>query len=222
MRSLIYKDLLLQKKMLIFAGGYGIFLFIAFNNPIFKDLIYNMGTIAVSYIMLMTAVSFDEKNNTDIIFVSLPINRRKLIFEKYFLVFISVFLGLSIMGVLGAIIKLSGIITVPRFVNINDLFFSLSSVLLLSSVYFPLYLKLGFKYSRVINLIFFLVLFFLPSWLTQYLMHNVDRTGLFARSIDAVLSIPAWMIGSILLATTLIMALISYLISVRIYMNKEF
>jgi len=209
--------------MLFFALGYGIFLFIVFNNPVFRDFKYNMGTIAVSYIMLMTAVSFDERNKTDIVFNSLPITRKKIILEKYLLIFVTVFIGLSIMSFLGLVIKFSGIIEVGRLVNINDLLFSLTSVLLLSSVYFPLYLKVGYKYSRYINLFFFLFLFFLPSWLTEFLMHNVDKSGpLVQQVIETVLAIPTPIIGSTLLVITLLLALISYIISVRIYMNKEF
>jgi len=209
--------------MLLFALGYGIFIFFAFNNPIFKDFVYNMGTIVVSYVMLMTAVSFDEKNNTDIIFISLPINRKKIILEKYLLIFVTAFFGLSIMGLLGATIKISGIIEVTRFVNINDLLFSLTSVLLLSSVYFPLYLKLGYKYSRIINIVFFMFLFFMPSWITGYIVHNVDKKGPLAQQIiETVAAIPTTIIGSTLLLITLVLALFSYIISVRVYMNKEF
>lgn len=223
MRSLIYKDLLLQKKMWFFPLGYGFFLFIVFNDPIFKDLIYNMGTVAVAYVMLMTAVSFDEKNKTDIIFISLPINKKKIVLEKYLLSFVVVFVGLGIMGFLGTIIKISGIIDVPRLINFNDLLFSLSSVLLLSSVYFPTYLKLGYKYSRYVNLAMFLMLFFLPSWLVKYLVINVDKKGPLAQRLAEVIQYtPPSMIGLPLLVMTLFVALISYLISVRIYMNKEF
>jgi ABC-2 type transport system permease protein len=222
-RSLLYKDLLLQKKMWFFPFGYGFFLFIVFNNPIFKDLIYNMGTVAVAYVMLMTAVSFDEKNSTDVILVSLPINRKKIVLEKYLLAFLVVFIGWGIMGLLGAIIKISGIIDVTRLINFNDLLFSLSSVLLLSSVYFPAYLKLGYKYSRYINLTIFLLLFFLPSWLTEYLVQNVDKKGPLTQKITvAILDIPTPMIGFALLTITLVLALISYLISVKLYIHKEF
>lgn len=209
--------------MWFFPLGYGFFLFIVFNDPIFKDLIYNMGTVAVAYVMLMTAVSFDEKNKTDIIFISLPINKKKIVLEKYLLSFVVVFVGLGIMGFLGTIIKISGIIDVPRLINFNDLLFSLSSVLLLSSVYFPTYLKLGYKYSRYVNLAMFLMLFFLPSWLVKYLVINVDKKGPLAQRLAEVIQYtPPSMIGLPLLVMTLFVALISYLISVRIYMNKEF
>ena len=220
--SLILKDLMLQRKTWLFPFFYGFFLFIVFNDPLFKDFIYNMGAIAVSYVMIMTAVSFDEKNTTDIILLSLPLNRKKIILEKYLLVFIVVPIGLLIMGLLGVIFKLSGLIEVPRLVNINDFLFSLSSVLLLSAVYYPTYLKLGYKYSRYINLCLFLFLFFLPNWLTEYLVNNVDKNGPFAQRLLEILSYPLPLIGCVLLLITLILAFISYLISVRIYMKKEF
>jgi len=220
--NLIIKDLILQRKTWLFPFFYGFFLFLVFNDPLFKDFIYNMGVIAVSYVMIMTAVSFDEKNSTDIILLSLPLNRKKVILEKYILVFIIVPIGLLIMGFIGAVIKLSGLIEIPRLVNINDFLFSLSSVLLLSGIYYPSYYKLGYKYSRYINLVLFLFLFFLPNWLTQYLINNVDRNGPFAQRLMEILNYPTWFIGCILLAITLIFAFISYLISVRIYMKKEF
>lgn len=222
MLSLIIKDLFLQKKTWFFPLGYGFFLFIVFNNPIFKELIYNMGIIAISYVIIMTAVSFDEKNTTDIILLSLPIKRKIIILEKYLLTFIVVLVGMAIMGFLGAVIKFSGLIEIPRMVNINDFLFSLSSVLLLSSVYYPTYLKLGYKYSRYVNLCLFLFLFFLPSWLSQYLVSNIDKNGPLGQGLLELLNFPIWQIGCTLLGVTLIITLISYWISVRIYMNKEY
>lgn len=213
---------MLQRRTWLFPFFYGFFLFIVFNDPLFKNFIYNMGAIAVSYVMIMTAVSFDEKNTTDIILVSLPLNRRKVILEKYLLVFIVVPIGLLIMGFLGVVFKLSGLIEIPRLVNINDFLFSLSSVLLLSAVYYPTYLKLGYRYSRYINLGLFLFLFFLPNWLTEYLVNNVDKSGPFAQRLLEILNYPMTLIGCVLLLITIILAFISYLISVRIYMKKEF
>ena len=218
--SLILKDLMLQRRTWLFPFFYGFFLFIVFNDPLFKNFIYNMGAIAVSYVMIMTAVSFDEKNTTDIILVSLPLNRRKVILEKYLLVFIVVPIGLLIMGFLGVVFKLSGLIEIPRLVNINDFLFSLSSVLLLSAVYYPTYLKLGYRYSRYINLGLFLFLFFLP-WLTEYLVNNVDKTDLCPK-IAGNIKLSSALIGCVLLLITLILAFIFYLISVRIYMKKNF
>ncbi|MFZ7104348.1 MAG: ABC-2 transporter permease [Peptococcaceae bacterium] len=223
MLSLIYKDLVLQKKVILFAAGYGGFLFIAFNNIIFKEFVYNMGTIAISYVILMTAANNDEKNKTDIILNSLPIHRVKLVLEKYLLAYVSVFLGLSIMTVLGGIMKVSGVVAVSRLANINDLLFSLSSVLLLSSLYFPLFLKFGSKYTRVINLFFFLGLFFLPSWLTGFIMNNVNqKSGIVQDLINYFTSIPLWSVGVGLLVITLVLNMISYLVSVQIYRHKEF
>jgi len=82
---------------------------------------------------------------------------------------------------------------------------------------------LGKKYGRIIKMIFFLFLFFMPSWLTGYLMNNVGkRDPLLQQIIETVLAIPTWIIGSTLLAIALVLALFSYIMSVRIYMNKEF
>ncbi len=220
MVSLLYKDILLQKKILLFALGYGVFLLVAFNNPIFSNFIYYMGTVAVSYMMFMTAVSLDERNKSDIMLVSLPIKRNKIILEKYLLVFLTGLIGIALMGSLGGLVKISGFLPISRFVNLNDVFLSLASVLLLSSFYYPLYLKLGYKYSRIINMFFFMLFFFIPSWVTEYITSNEDITVI--KTIEKLSTTPTILISVSFFAIALILALISYLISVRIYINKEF
>lgn len=182
-----------------------------------------MGTVAVSHMMFMTAVSLDERNRSDIMLVSLPIKRNKIILEKYLLVLSTGLIGIGIMGFLGGLVKISGLVPVSRFINTNDIFLSLASIVLLSSVYYPLYLKLGYKYSRVINMLFFMIFFFIPSWITEYTTSNVDFNDPAVQNIiEIFLATPTILINGGLLLIALILALISYLISVRIYTNKEF
>ena len=106
MLNLILKDLLIQKKTLGFLGLYIIIFSIAFQSVgsgAFTGIV-----IAVTYQLVVTASSLEEKAGSDIILNSLPISRRKIVAAKY----LSVILY-GLMAVLGYVIYSSILSLVP-------------------------------------------------------------------------------------------------------------
>ncbi len=209
MFNLIKKDFLMQKKSLYFMIGYGIFVFFAFQDASFAGFKYIMGGSAISYILIMTAIAHEEKNNSDIILNSLPLKRNTIVMAKYLTFLGSVLITMVIMGVIGLIIYTIGFPPLDRLISLSDVLAVLLSVSFLSSIYYPLYIKFGGKYMRFFNIILFMLIFFLPTFLS----------GLIGEKFNSI-TIPEFYCISLLIS--MIMLLGSYLISLRIYENKEF
>ncbi|MCG9969458.1 ABC-2 transporter permease [Pelotomaculum terephthalicicum JT] len=89
MLNLILKDILIQKRTIIFALLYGVFIFFAFSKPPFSQCIYSMGAMGISYILILTALQADFKNNTMVILNSLPVRRSEIVASKYLSMFYS-------------------------------------------------------------------------------------------------------------------------------------
>lgn len=221
MFNLILKDILVQKKTLIFALCYSIFIFFAFGGHSFAKTVNVMGSVAISYIFILTAIAYDDKNKSDVILNSLPVKREQIIMAKYLSVFVFVAIALGFMGVIGGIINISGLPFNPSMVSLTDLVTALASVAFLSSVYLPLYYKFGSAYTRMFNIALFLLVFFLPSTLVEILKKYGNREW-FNGVINTIQSIPDWAIISALAGATLLFMLVSMLITMRIYKRKDF
>ncbi len=79
---LMLKDLLIQKKSFLFMFLYSFFLFVIFNNEVFREFIYVMGGVITTYMFLITANTNDEKNRSEIVLGSLPIKRDTIVMAK--------------------------------------------------------------------------------------------------------------------------------------------
>jgi ABC-type transport system involved in multi-copper enzyme maturation permease subunit len=221
MINLIIKDFMLQKKYIYFAVGYGVFIFFAFQHAGFNNFIYSMGSIAISYIFIASAINHDEKDNANVVLISLPIKRYRIVLAKYITILTVIALSLAVMGLLGAVFKVVGFPTVVRFINISDAIITFVSVGLLSSVYYPINLKFGSSYLRIFNVFIFMLVFFLPKTIAELLTEY--RDSVFVRFITVMKAgLPDWLKVSLAVVITLFIIVLSFTISVKIYNNKEF
>ena len=158
MLNLILKDLLIQKKTLGFLGLYIIIFSIAFQSVgsgAFTGIV-----IAVTYQLVVTASSLEEKAGSDIILNSLPISRGKIVAAKY----LSVILY-GLMAVLGYVIYSSILSLVPISVSVpsitpESLAAAFAGIMVMNSIYYPVYFKTGFIRARIISFILFFAFFF--------------------------------------------------------------
>ncbi len=224
MLNLVLKDLLLQKKTFLFTMGYAIFLFFCFKNPALSNIVYITVTVMTSYLFIIYATSFDDKNKCDIMLNSLPVTRKEIVTARYLFLLITIFIGIATSFIIGAFFKIigdvSGLWTI-RLINHNDLIISLFSVSLMGSIYMPFYYKFGNIYVRIFNVVFFIVVFSVPKLVTEYIIKNrnikwIKKIILFANTI------PDWVIPIIIVVFSLLILSISLLFSIRIYGNKDF
>ncbi|MBB6216877.1 hypothetical protein HNQ80_002982 [Anaerosolibacter carboniphilus] len=219
MFNLILKDILIQKKTFIFAFLYSIFAMFAFQTAEFLQF-YIMGSVAVAYLMILTAITLDDKYKSDVLFMSLPLKRIHMVTAKYLSIFVFTAIALLISGVIGVIANLAGFPFDIRYMNITDMLATFVSVGIWASLFLPFYFKYGATHIRIVNILFFLAVFFAPSFLIDFLSKENDSW------ISSILyqfnHFASELVGLFIFAVILFLLLISYFVSVRIYTKKDF
>lgn len=221
MFNLILKDFLVQKKSFFIAFIYSIFFFIVFNNPAFKDIIYTAGSLAIGYIFIIYAISWDDKNNSEIMLNSLPIVRKDIVMARYIFTILVSLIGTFIMAFTGAVINISGFMEL-RFAAIYDFAISLFLLSLFVSLYLPIHYR--FKHlDRYFRIVIFLLGFFMPQYLADYVKSNSNSASpILAMILDFLTKLSDFQLGIILAFSSLLLMIISMMISLAIYNNKEF
>jgi ABC-2 type transport system permease protein len=222
MVRLILKEFQIQKKTLFYGFLYVIMAALAFNatSPNGTGL-YVLGPFGVIYLFIMYSCGYEEKNNTDMIFNSLPLKREDIVIAKYLSIFFFAALGLLfslIVGMLGASIGFGGIF---RLLNFNDIIAVLGSGIILASIFYPLYFKFGLVKMRAINIILFLFLMFVPNLVVDYARANPEK-AIVENTVSFVLNASEWTLQIFFLITCSIIFFISLLISIKVYRKKEF
>ncbi len=221
MHKLVFKDLLIQKKTIAFALLYTVFLVFVFNQPGVSQSVYILASVAIAYMLVLTAIGYDEKNKSDVLLLSLPIKRKDIVTAKYLSIFVFCIVALAITGMIGAFLKLIGLPLIIRYMNRVDVLAVLTSISILCALYYPFYFKFGSMYMRIINMFFFMAVFFLPNILIKYLKQNYTQEEV----IDLILNanqLMSWTRIGVIVTILCGVLLLSYLLSVRIYAKKEF
>lgn len=219
MLNLILKDILVQKRTLIFALLYSIFIFIALSQPPFSQVIYSMGAMAISYIFILTALQADFKNNTIIIMNSLPIKRSEIVASKYLSMFVFIALSFLILMVAGLLIKFSPLPFNVTYPGLSDLIITFLSVGILLSVYIPVYFITGGRWVQIANIFFFMFMFFAPSTISRYFMENKEQSLVIHMMQYYSENVLLVYLAAVIL--TLIVLAVSFTCSLKIYSNKD-
>ncbi|KNZ70004.1 hypothetical protein Tfer_1387 [Thermincola ferriacetica] len=221
MLNLIKKDFCVQKKTFLLAVFYSAFVFVAFHTM--RQAAYIMGSLAIAYLFIMNANHADDKNRSEILINSLPIDRKKIVAAKYLAALVFTVIGILLTGVTGAIFKTAvegaGLALSFRFINGFDMVSTFMSVGLLISLYYPLYFKFGYNFARKINAVLFMLIFFLTGFLVGVVKAK-DDSQVVGYITDLLQNTYLWMTLSTGAVVALVM--ISLAVSVKLYMNKEF
>lgn len=218
---LIMKDLRIQKRSFLFAFLYTFFIIFVFRKPDFSESLYIMMSIIIGYIFAFSAIGYDEKNNSDIFLLSLPIKKHSIVIAKYLSVFVFSIIGITISGSIGVIINISGFLPEFRFINFIDIITSFITMGFLMSLYYPFYFKFGSINIKLLNICFFMIFFFAPSSIVKFLVSNKDNP-LLQDMVQIITNISPSIFGLLMMCIVIIIMIISSLISVRIYQNKDF
>lgn len=171
-------------------------------------------SVIMIYLLILssTLFSFDESAKWDQYAITLPLTRRQIVLSRY----VFSLLTLAFSGLLS--FTLSGIVSVireqsewlPTFAGtfgIMAFFYFFAT-----AVSFPTAYKFGAEKSRYATMIIYFALFFVLTFLLQYIM-----PWFTAQNATTLL----WMaIGAVLLVIALFIA--SIFISMRVYAKKEF
>lgn len=222
MVNLIIKDILIQKKNLLFAFAYTIFLsvFFSYLKPSGIGL-YMVGPIVTVFLLISNAVTYDDKNKSEIVLNSLPLRRDEIVISKYISTFVFVIIGIIYSILIGFIEKTTGLPLINRPISLQDIALVLPSVCIVSSIFFPVYFKFGAIKMRVFNSLLLVVIVFLPPNISFYA--NKDPNNILVQKFNYFINNTSiFTLNSLALIVGLIMFLVSLMISIKIYNNKEF
>ena len=217
MLNLIVKDILIQKKYLIFAIFYFLFLFFVFAKSSFLGFIYFFAVIATVYMIVTTAVDCDEKSA--LLLNSLPVKRQEIVLAKYCSAFVYAALALLVIALLtGSIFPSLRLPITFRSLTIGDIAGALAGTALFCSYYFPLYFKLGASRIRYVNLLVFISLISATGLLLDLCQYHPYRVIFL---LSAIRQVPLWQLASTITLALLVILLSSLFISLRFYENRD-
>ncbi|MBW9158847.1 ABC-2 transporter permease [Clostridium tagluense] len=222
MLNLIIKDIAIQKKTLLYALLYSIFAPIAFFSKGPSGLgLYVLSPVVTAYMLISFAVSYDEKNKSEIVLNSLPLKRDDIVLSKYISVFVFAFIGIIYSILVGFIGKATGLPVFVASISLLDIILVLTSVCIFTSIFFPVYFKFGYIKMNIFNVILVMSFLFVPTATIEYAASNpnnvlVQKINYFINNTSSFTQ------NSLAIIICLIIFLISLMISIRIYKNKEF
>lgn len=209
MKGLILKDLLLIKGnaryILIFLVILGL---IALEG---NDVLYFIPAF-ISMMMFMTTFSYDEYNKWDAYAITLPIKKENIVLSKY--VGSTILLGIAL--ILTFIISLVvGLVTeqLDMQKNITLLLGCGGAVLLVEAIMYPLLIKFGVEKGRI----WVFLGIFLSSFIIGFIFQKVSLT-----IPENLMTFLSQYLPWILAAALLLILIISYTISKKLYLKKEF
>lgn len=221
MLTILKKDLLVQKNSFIFVFLYGLFIFIVFNDPVQSSVIYIMGMIITVYFFLRSGNDADIKNNSEIILISLPISRSRLVLARYISVFVYMLIGAVLMGGAGLLMQLPVFPITAGLIGPTDLLAAFILIGIAVSIYLPLHFRFGATALRLFSVIFFISLSFLPLYLLQLYFATVDtRTVQLLRSF-VLEQHPLLPVAAVILIVLLLLGG-SFCLSWKFYLRREF
>ncbi|MBW9173622.1 ABC-2 transporter permease [Clostridium estertheticum] len=209
MFNLIMKDIRIQKKD---KTVFMFFLLNMVNTFIFQT---NYATTILLcflsiYLLAVYANAYDFKYNSELMINSLPVNRKVVVAAKYLSVFLFLICAIVITLIVGSLFHFVAPNLVSKTIGINTIFLEFFIVCIYFSIFFPFYYKLGYLRSRWVNFIIMAVLSSLISFANEILKNNTTfgvDFGLLQRIL--------------LTAIPIIFIVVSFFISIKIYINKE-
>lgn len=216
MFNLIKKDLIVQKNSWFFLLIYGLFCVFVLNDNMMNDYsaaIILMPTIVV--IFNFTVWAYDEKVKFYYITNSLPVTRKEFVLSKYLITFI--YVGFAIIYILGLGVLNNIVfgIKLKNIINLTSFIIGLVNIIIIMSITIPVNMKFDTRKGRVFNFLIMIVLITVFN-IVQEVFQRSDIVFLQGLRNSNIFSYSSLFIIGILIMY------ISYIISLKIYRNKEF
>ena len=197
MKQLILKDFIIQWKFLMWYILYPILFYIAL-----KDTGNVFVIMSVIFTVMATIKTFeaDGKNESEVIVNSLPMLRKEIVFAKYVVSIIILFISVSI-GCFMMVMK-NGT-NIFEFIEMT-MVTSISFILVYLSFVLPISFRLGYKKTIFITIVIFMAPIVILETLFQI---NLEQIQLY---------------NSVLFISSICMFIISIFVSVKLYEKREF
>ncbi|HHW37972.1 MAG TPA: ABC-2 transporter permease [Bacillales bacterium] len=215
MYYLIKKDILIQKKNLLMSCILMIFFVVTLSNIGIAGL--SISILAISYTLALGASQIEDKNKSDLMLVSLPIKKSKIVLSKYISIYVFVLYAILVNFIISVLIKLFHIPLKFEWFTLNGLFVAIILITIFTSISMPLIFKWGYTKAKVPNyIIFFLFVIGATSVISNMNYYSTTRMFEFIgqRSNPEM--------ALLILIPLLLIITISYLLSLTFYSNREF
>lgn len=215
---LILKDLLLQRRMLVLAFVYVLLFTFAFQSMGEGQLIAIIS--AVGYMFVMMGGAWEEKNNSDVLWNSLPTAKWKIVGAKYLAIPLYVVIVIAVYWIASTVLSLLRLSITAMPFDLVGAIFGMLSVFIAASLYYPVYFAVGYTKSRYWHFILFFGIMISASMLPSLFPEKPAW-------VDPLLErLPKIVGDSAILATfglsVAVLVLVSFVISLRLYGRREF
>ncbi|PAC35263.1 ABC-2 transporter permease [Caldifermentibacillus hisashii] len=214
MFHLIKKDLLVQKKSVLLSIVFILFFSLFFSKIGAPGLL--IGVLGVTYLLALGSSAIDDKNNSDKMLISLPIKRNTIVLAKYLSVIVFAAFAILINLLIYLVVDILKLPLQPIPFSLTGMAGSIIVSVLYCSISFPVIFKYGFLKSRMINSLLFFLLIFGGSALISYMTENNPRFLFILSSLSNIEAI------FVILLPTIFIFVLSYLLSLSFYKNREF
>lgn len=218
MKGLLIKDIRLmanQKQFFLVLGAMCILFLSLYEDPLFT----------ISYMMIMfsiftiSTISYDDSDNGSAYLFTLPITRKGYVLEKY------VFGMLTILGSMVIVVLLCLVAVIIRHLTFDPgewlavVLFSILFVTAVLAVAIPVQFKFGAEKSRMVMVAVMLVIFLTIYLLAKYSAKiGIDINGI-AEHLTNIAKVSSVLMTA---AACAVMYAISYVLSVKVMLGKEF
>lgn len=216
MINLIKKDILIQKKVFPFLCIFVIIF--ALNSQINSHgSLYILG-VTIGYILTIGALAYDETYKGNILINSLPITRKDVVISKYIAIFFFTAFSLIFLTFMALIFNLIGFSDLTiNYISFTDIKIITSTVLILSSIMIPVFLKFGTKLGKLFNFIVFFIFFSISS----FIMQNKDESFI-KNTLNFIINNNGANLTIIGIVILTCICILSMYFSFKIYENKDF
>ncbi|EOO16994.1 ABC transporter permease [Bacillus cereus HuA3-9] len=197
MKQLILKDFIIQWKFLIWYILYPVFFYMALTDT---ENLFIIMSVIITIGATVKTFEADSKNESEVIVNSLPILRKQIVYTKYIvaiiILFISVTIGCFTMGMKNGV-------NLFEFIE-TTMVASISFILVYLSFVLPISFWLGYKKTIFITIVIFMAPIVILETLFQI---NLEQIQLY---------------NSVLFVSSICMFIVSIFVSVKLYEKREF
>lgn len=202
MYNLIKKDIKMQKMSSLFLLPVLLF-YLFLNTPsIWIGVIFCIA-------LIMNAFANDEKSNIHILLNSLPYTRKEIVSSKYISTFIFIFMVLITLF-------FGNLIIYKELLDWKSSFFIISSVMVFTSFSLPFSYKFKSQYLFIATIVAGAVYLFI----FRVFFYNLH--GQIAELVHTILTLENTLFYLLMIVATVILYVLSWLLSIRIYSKKVF
>ncbi|MGI6150028.1 MAG: ABC-2 transporter permease [Firmicutes bacterium] len=213
MVTLVLKDLLVQKKLLGLELAYILVLSYAFRTMGEWLPLSIISTVGFMFVILSGA--WDDRASADRLWNSLPVPKWQIVGSRYLAVFVWTALAAVLTCIALVVLPKLGFPTTSEGVSLDKAAAGVGTVMVLTSIFLPVYFAFGYTKSRVLNILVFTSSISLAGMVSNFM---AGRPA-WVEAVAQIGSFSMW--GASTFVVILLLAL-SFALSLKLYQRREF